>query len=175
MSAPPARRISKALTGSETGDDIYSTDSRVGKTGLEREYEKELRGTDGRMVYISGADGLNKETLYEEPAQNGLDIQLSLDPDLQSRTEVLLKYSLFGDDTAGAVVVLDPVTGRVEAMASYPSYDLNQFTRGISEADWQALTAQENKPMFNRLTQGRYPPGSIFKPFTASVALESGA
>jgi cell division protein FtsI/penicillin-binding protein 2 len=76
------------------------------------------------MVYISGADGLNKETLYEEPAQNGLDIQLSLDPDLQSRTEVLLKYSLFGDDTAGAVVVLDPVTGRVEAMASYPRMTL---------------------------------------------------
>lgn len=165
----------KALTGSETGDDIYSTDSRVGKTGLERVYEKELRGTDGRMIYISGADGLNKETLYEEPAQNGLDVQLSLDPDLQSRTEVLLKYSLFGNDTAGAVVVLNPTTGRVEAMASYPSYDLNQFTRGISEADWQALTTQENKPMFNRLTQGRYPPGSIFKPFTASVALESGA
>lgn len=165
----------KALTGSETGDDVYNTDSRVGKTGLERVYEKDLRGTDGRMIYISGPDGLNKETLYEEPAQNGLDVQLSLDPDLQTRTEVLLKYSLFGDDTAGAVVVINPTTGRVEAMASYPSYDLNEFTRGISEADWQAITAQANKPMFNRLTQGRYPPGSIFKPFTASAALESGA
>lgn len=172
---PASAEDLKSLTGSETGNDIYTTDSRVGKTGLERVYEKELRGTDGRMIYISGADGLNKETLYEEPAQNGLDVQLSLDPDLQARTEVLLKYSLFGDDTAGAVVVLNPKTGKVEALASYPSYDLNQFTRGISEADWQALTAQENKPMFNRLTQGRYPPGSIFKPFTASVALESGA
>ncbi len=172
---PASAEDLKALTGSETGNDIYNTDSRVGKTGLERVYEKELRGTDGRMIYISGTDGLNKETLYEEPAQDGLDVQLTLDPDLQARTEVLLKYSLFGDDTAGAVVVLDPTTGRVEAMASYPSYNLNQFTRGISEADWQALTTQANKPMFNRLTQGRYPPGSIFKPFTASVALESGA
>lgn len=172
---PASAEDLKALTGSETGNEIYNTDSRVGKTGLERVYEKELRGTDGRMIYISGTDGLNKDTLFEGPAQDGLDVQLSLDPDLQARTEVLLKYSLFGDDTAGAVVVLDPTTGRVEAMASYPSYNLNQFTRGISEADWQALTTQANKPMFNRLTQGRYPPGSIFKPFTASVALESGA
>ncbi len=165
----------KALTGSEEGDETYNLDSRVGKTGLERVYEKELRGVDGYYVYISAADGTNKKTLYTQPVQNGLDVQLTLDPELQERTELLLRYSLFGDNTAGAVVVLDPTTGSIDAMASYPSYDLNAFTRGISEADWQALSTRENAPMFNRLTQGRYPPGSIFKPFTASVALESGA
>ncbi len=165
----------KKLTGSEKGDKLYNADSRVGKTGLEAVYEKQLRGTDGYMVYISGADGLNKQTLYKNPAQDGLDVQLSLDPDLQSRAEVLLKYSLFGDDMAGAVVVLNPTTGAVEAMACYPSYNLNEFTRGISDTDWQKLTTQKNAPMFNRLTQGRYPPGSIFKPYTASAALESGS
>lgn len=164
-----------ALTGSASGSSLYNLDSRVGKTGLERLYEKELRGTDGFFIYICGADGTNKRTLYEDAAQNGLDVQLTLKPDLQKRAEDLLKVCLFGDDTAGAVVVLNPKTGMLEAMASYPSFDLNLFTRGISSADWKALNDQANKPLYNRLIQGRYPPGSILKPFTASVALESGS
>lgn len=165
----------KALTGNEKGDDVYNSDSRVGKSGLESIYEKQLRGTDGSYIYISAPDGLNKKTLYEKKAENGLDVQLTLDPDLQHRTEVLLQYSLFGEDTAGAVVVLNPRTGEIEAMASYPSFDLNLFARGIPEADWQRLSTQKNAPLFNRLTRGLYPPGSMFKPYTAAVALESGA
>ncbi len=165
----------KALTGNEKGDDVYNADSRVGKSGLESIYEKQLRGTDGYFIYISAPDGLNKKTLYEKKAENGLDVQLTLDPDLQQRTEVLLQYLMFGEDTAGAVVVLNPKTGEIEAMASYPSFDLNLFARGIPEADWQRLSTQKNAPLFNRLTRGLYPPGSIFKPYTAAVALESGA
>ncbi|HWR22023.1 MAG TPA: penicillin-binding transpeptidase domain-containing protein [Feifaniaceae bacterium] len=165
----------KTLTGSEKGNDVYTADSRVGKSGLESIYENQLRGTDGYYIYISAADGLNKKTLYEKQAENGLDVQLTLDPDLQRRTEVLLQYSLFGEDTAGAVVVLNPRTGAIEAMASYPSFDLNLFARGIPEADWQRLSTQKNAPLFNRLTRGLYPPGSMFKPYTAAVALESGA
>ncbi len=165
----------KTLTGSEKGDDVYNTDSRVGKSGLESIYEKQLRGTDGYFIYISASDGVNKKTLYEQKAENGLDVQLTLNPELQARAELMLKYSLFGDDTAGAVVVLNPKTGEIEAMVSYPSFDLNQFTRGIPETDWQRLSTQKNAPLFNRLTRGLYPPGSIFKPYTAAVALESGA
>ena len=177
-----------ALTGSASGSSLsassftgatqsslYNLDSRVGKSGLEKLYEKQLRGSDGSYVYICGADGTNKKTLYENPAQNGLDVQLTLDPDLQKRAEDLLKVCLFGDDTAGAVVVLNPKTGSIEAMASYPSFDLNLFTRGISQQDWDTLSKQQNAPLYNRLTQGRYPPGSILKPFTASAALESGS
>ena len=165
----------KTLTGSEKGNDVYNLDSRIGKSGLESIYEKQLRGVDGYYVYISASDGLNKKTLYEQKAENGLDVQLTLNPELQERAEVLLKYSLFGEDTAGAVVVLNPRTGKIEAMASYPSFDLNLFARGIPEAEWQKLSTQKNAPLFNRLTRGLYPPGSIFKPYTAAVALESGA
>ncbi len=165
----------KTLTGNEKGDDVYNADSRVGKSGLESIYEKQLRGTDGYYIYISAPDGLNKKTLYEKKAENGLDVQLTLNPDLQHRAEVLLQYSLFGEDTAGAVVVLNPKTGAVEAMVSYPSFDLNLFSRGIPESDWQRLSTQKNAPLFNRLTRGLYPPGSIFKPYTAAVALESGS
>lgn len=167
------------LIDPETGEVMegaaYDADSRVGKSGLEKAYEKELRGEDGYFIYIAGSDGVRKQVLYTEPVKNGQDLQLTIDPALQERAEVLLKYTLFGNDTAGAVIVLNPKTGELEAMASYPSYDLNQFNRGISDVDWQALTEQANAPMFNRISQGRYPPGSIFKPFTAAAALESGA
>lgn len=165
----------KALTGSEKGNDVYNVDSRVGKSGLESIYEKELRGTDGYYIYICSSSGENKKKLYEKKAENGLDVQLTLDPDLQERAEVLLQYSLFGEDTAGAVVVMNPKTGEIKAMASYPSFDLNLFSRGISEAEWQRLSTQKNAPLFNRLTRGLYPPGSIFKPYTAAAALETGA
>ncbi len=165
----------EALTGSKKGNELYNTDSLVGKAGLERVYEPQLRGMGGSFIYISAADGLNKHTLYRVPAKDGLDVQLTLDPVLQDRADKLLKYSLYGEHTAGAVVVLDPTTGYILAMSSYPSYDLNEFARGISQASYNALLNQANKPLFNRLTQGRYPPGSIFKPFTAAAALESGA
>lgn len=163
------------LTGSPKGNAQYTLDSRVGKTGLERVYEKQLRGKDGSFIFISNSEGLNKQTLSIDPAQNGLDLQLTLDAKLQEHTDKLLRYSLYGDHTAGAVIVMNPVTGKIEAMASYPSYDLNLFARGMSQLEWTTLSEKENKPMFNRLTQGRYPPGSIFKPFTAAAALESGA
>jgi penicillin-binding protein len=82
---------------------------------------------------------------------------------------------LYGDDTAGTVIIMDPFTGAIEAMCSYPTYDLNLFTRGIGEEDYQKLLDRKNKPLFNRLTQGLYPPGSVFKPFTAAAALQTGA
>jgi penicillin-binding protein len=163
-----------ALTGSVKGNSLYNSDSRVGKAGLEYMYEKQLRGSDGYFIYILGADGTNKGTLYREPASDGLDIQLTLDYEMQERADKLLKYSLYGDNTAGAVIVLNPTTGAIKAMSSYPSYDLNLFARGMNEAEWQALSSKANAPLFNRLTQGRYPPGSIFKPFTVAIALESG-
>ncbi len=163
------------LTGFEEGDSQYNIDSRIGKSGLEASYEAELRGKDGKMVYISAPDGAVKKVISRVEAQDGLDIELSLLPKLQSRAEALLKYTLYGDDTAGAVVVLNPKSGAVLAMVSYPSYDLNLFSRGMTSLQWEALASRQNAPMFNRLTQGRYPPGSIFKPFTAAVALESGA
>ncbi|MDL2234728.1 hypothetical protein LJC07_01060 [Christensenellaceae bacterium OttesenSCG-928-L17] len=163
------------LTGSKEGNDIYNTDSRVGKSGLERQYEAQLRGENGYYIFISNASGENKKTLYRKEVQPGQDVQLTIDPELQNTVDMMLKYSLYGEDTAGAVVVMDPTTGAIQAASSYPAYDLNSFARGISQSDYQTLVNKKNTPLFNRLTQGRYPPGSIFKPFTAAAALESGA
>ena len=81
---------------------------------------------------------------------------------------------LFGETTAGAVVVMNPKTGAIEAMSSWPGYDLNAFAKGISSADYAELLSKANKPLYNRLTQGLYPPGSVLKAFTAVAALQSG-
>jgi len=147
--------------------ELYTTDSLIGKTGIERVYEKELRGSDGKRIYIAGSDGATKQVLYEEPAQNGLDVQLTIDIDLQRRAETLIEYVLYGDDTAGVVIVMDPTTGAVEAITSYPDYSLNDMVRSIP-------IDTTNSAEYNRAVRGLYPPGSIFKPFTAAFALESG-
>ena len=97
---------------------------------------------------------------------------LTIDIDLQKRAEEVLNVLL--PDIAAAVVVIDPTTGALETIASNPTYNLNDFVRGISDEDWNALISSSGKPLFNHATTGLYPPGSIFKPFTASLALESG-
>lgn len=160
--------------GREKEDGLYTTDSSVGKLGLELAYERELRGRDGKQVYISTKENTVRSTLLLKPAQNGSDIHLTIDVELQLRTEELLRLVLYGDNTAGSVIVQDPETGYIQAMASYPTFNLNSFSRGISEEEYSALLNMPNKPLFNRLTRGTYPPGSIFKPFTAAMALEDG-
>lgn len=160
--------------GRTEADGLYTADSIVGRLGLEKQYEKELRGKDGEMVYICTKDGTNRQTIYKRDAENGEDIELTIDMDLQQRLEEVMNLVLFGDATAGAVVVLNPKTGALEAMCSYPSYDLNLFTRGISSDAYNALLADPAKPLINRVTQGLYPPGSTMKVFTAAAALDLG-
>ncbi len=155
-------------------DGLYTTDSMVGKSGLEKAYERVLRGRDGYSVTIRDAEGRLVSTLYRRPAEDGQDVMLTIDFELQRRAEEVLDLVLWGDDTAGAVVVMDPTTGAVEALASYPTYDLNLFAGGISDADYQAILNQANAPLYNRTTQGLYPPGSAFKVFTATGAMETG-
>ncbi len=157
------------------GDDsTYNGDSVVGKLGLESKYETELHGKNGTEIFIFSAAGEKKRTLYKEDAQNGMDIELTINIELQKRVEELMGLVLYGETTAGAVVVLNPLTGEIQAMASYPTYDLNLFVRGISQKDYEALTSNPAKPLINRATQGLYPPGSVFKSFTAAAALETG-
>jgi len=163
------------LTGSANGNERYNTDSHVGKTGIEKLYEDQLRGHDGYFIYICAKDGTNKETLYRKNAQNGQDVHLTIDGELQQRLDEVMHCTLVEGITAGAVVALNPYTGAIDAMGSYPSYDINNFARGWSEADWQQIQNNAMSPLFNRLIQGRYPPGSICKPFTAVAALETGA
>ncbi len=155
-----------------TGEDgLYNPDSIVGRSGLERLYESDLRGRDGYMIFIRSYEGINQGTLYKKDVQNGYDIKSTFDMDLQLRLEEVLDLTLYGDDVAAAVVVMNPTTGAIQAMSSYPSYDINQLARGNTDY-YKALTDDAQKPLLNRVTQGLYPPGSTFKAFTAAAALQ---
>lgn len=153
----------------------YSADSVVGKSGLELAYESELRGKDGREYYIADKDGKKKTTLYTIPAQHGLDLHLNVDVGMQKRLEDVMQLTLASHQT-GAAIAMSLKTGKIKALASYPGFDPNAFVRGISQQAWEALNDEANRlPLFNRLTRGLYPPGSVLKPFTAACYLESGA
>ena len=160
--------------GRDPNDGLYTTDSKVGKSGIEKLYERELRGKDGYYFFIRGTDGAVKKVIYRKNKVDGSDVMLTIDFKLQQRTEELLDLVLFGTDTAGAVVVMNPKTGEVNAIASNPSYDLNRFIKGMSGDEYKALEEQENEPLRNRATRELYPPGSTFKAFTAAAALDTG-
>lgn len=167
-------KLAQLNEGRSEDDGLYNSDSYVGRNGLEAQYERDLRGKDGYRIYICTSSGTNRRILYTKEQQNGYDLQLTINYDLQQRLDFVLDSVLYGDTTAGAVVVMNPATGAIEAMSSWPGYDLNSFARGISSADYNTLLSMANTPLYNRLTQGLYPPGSVLKAFTAVAALQTG-
>jgi len=150
---------------------------KVGVAGLEAAYQNELAGEDGKIVYIRDRWGRNVRTLWEKKERQGEDLRLTIKPDLQRKAyEALSTHLDYAKKQSGVAIVMDAETGYVEAMATYPSYDNNLFTFGVPEETWNFWQAAEsNHPLFARATQGKYPPGSVIKPFTAAAALESGA
>ncbi len=148
--------------------DGYASSDKIGLSGLEAAHESELRGKDGKIIYIENRWGKNIRTLYEISCEQGQDLWLSIKPGLQQRAYDALKNNLKEEQT-GAAIVMDAQTGFVEAMASYPSFDNNVFTFPVVEDTFKQMT------MFSYATQGRYPPGSVIKPFSAAAALEGGA
>lgn len=153
---------------------LYNGDSIIGKSGLELSFDKLLRGKDGREVYIADKLGNKKRSLYVYPAVNGVDLHLSIDTELQNLTYDLLKLYL-REGQSGVVIVMDPTTGKIDTMTSYPGIDPNRFIKGIPTAEWDLINKPDGgKPLFNRALSGLYPPGSIFKPFTGLIAMEKG-
>lgn len=140
----------------------------VGKSGLERRYEAHLRGTEGIQEMEVNALGRIVRELHRTPPQSGNDLNLTLDIDLQRESEASL------GDKPGAVVVMNPNSGEVLAMVSYPSYNPNEFIRGITSKQWKDLTSHPDKPLNNKAVQGQYPPGSTFKMVVALAALHEG-
>ncbi len=166
----------------------YQPDSGIGRTGLERAYEADLRGVPGRRTIEIDSSGTAVRTVETTPAVPGDDIQLTIDIALQQQAESQLATQLgslrgtrirAGAVTrapAGSVVMVDPRDGAVRALASYPTFDPADFVNGISTERYEALTggpATEN-PLINRAISGQYAPGSTFKPLTAWAALRSG-
>lgn len=150
------------------GDERYSVLSHTGKTGIERAYEEQLRGTIGYEEIETNARGRSLGVLKRHISQAGTDLRLGIDLELQKAT-----IAAFEDKTGSAVAV-DPNTGDVLAMVSLPSFDTNLFINGISSIDYKTLSTDPSQPLFNRNVRGGTPPGSTIKPFVALAGLESG-
>jgi penicillin-binding protein 2 len=139
----------------------------AGKSGLEREYNDQLVGTDGMRRVIVNSVGKEMGHLEQQEAIPGKQIQLTIDYDLQQVAEAGL------GDKQGAVVALNPRTGEVLAFASHPAPDPNDFAVRISKEEWQKLNEDPDRPLLNRVTQAQLAPGSVFKIVMATAMLES--
>lgn len=142
---------------------------KVGKQGLEDRFEGHLRGYAGtRRVEVNSVGREIRELPGKQDAVFGDHLRLSIDLELQREATKLL-----GEEAAGAVVI-DVKTGELLALASTPTYDPNEFTRGISSQNWNALLKDPRKPLVNKCVNGVYPPGSTVKMLMALSALEEG-
>lgn len=178
----------------------YSKGDTVGISGIEKNYEEQLRGVDGyKKVQVDALGRITRELDVSEP-KSGDTVYLSIDKDLQEDTENALKgvlqalkaggtyKSKYGDKTlnaaknaaSGAVIAIDAKNGDVLSMASYPNYDPNKFVNGISYEDYQALQPKNKNdvlaanPQVNLATQSVFQPGSIFKMVIGMAAIDNG-
>ena len=142
--------------------------THVGKTGLERYYDAQLRGRPGYRRLETNVAGRTVRVLDTVPAVPGTDLKLSIDLDLQRAM-----VQAFGD-LEGTAVAVDPRTGEILAMVSLPAFDPNLFVNGISHAAYRALTENPSRPQFNRAVLGGVAPGSTIKPFIGLAGLDSG-
>lgn len=147
----------------------YRSGDLIGRSGLERSYEGELRGTDGRKIVVVNASG-RRVRLFEEEKPifptPGRDLVLTLDVRLQRA----LEQAMSGVQS-GAAVALDPRDGGVLALVNRPSFDPNEFAHGLSRERWQGLVTDPSYPLLDRAIQAGYPPGSTFKVVTSLAGL----
>jgi len=163
-------RINKDEYSSSAG---YSINGYIGKTGLEQYYEAYLRGTPGQSKIVKSALGEAKtsEVLSEPVAGNNL--ILNVDANLQQKVYLALEASIKRVGAKkGAAVAMNPKTGAVLALVSYPSYDNNQFSGGISQENYSNIINDPSQPLFDRAISSKYPTGSTIKPFEAAAALQ---
>ncbi len=146
----------------------YRPGDVVGKSGIERGYNSILSGRDGMRRVIVNSRGQEMGSMTAINALPGNDLRLTLDLDLQMVAEAAL------GDQEGAIIALDPRTGEVLAMVSHPAFDPNDFARRIDRGAWERLTSDPQKPLTNKAIQAHLAPGSVFKIFTATAALETG-
>ena len=142
----------------------------VGKSGIERTYNRLLMGRDGVRRVVVDSIGREIYALDEQPPLEGRQIQLTLDYDLQEAAEDAFRSAGFN----GSAVFLDPRSGAILALVSRPAYDPNVFARGIDSETWGRLNRDRLRPLSHRALQGRYSPGSTFKVVMAVAALQEG-
>lgn len=146
----------------------YDAGDLVGRRGIERAYDAELRGKDGERVVVVDSRGKLVEEFGREPSVVGRNLHLTLDLELQQEAVEQLR------DRVGAVVVLDPRDGAVLAFVSSPSYDPNLFSRRLEPKQWQELLEAPHDPLQSRPLQNTYSPGSVFKIVLGLAGLTEG-
>ena len=154
---------------------LYRPIDMIGKTGLEKAYESELRGVYGKEQTEVDATGLPVRALAKVEPKPGNSVVLSIDKSLQDVMQQSVKSAVeSAGSKAGVAVAIDPRNGQVLGAVNYPSYDGNLFAKGISQTDYQNLLNDPSKPLFNRVNSGEYPIGSTVKPFISIAGLQEG-
>ena len=159
------------LSGEEIKNGLYQQrrlGDLIGKTGVEKVYESTLVGTDGEALEIVDSMGRSKGEIAKREPEKGQNIILTLDYALQEKAEEVL------EGREGAVVMMDPQTGEILALASYPTFDPNKFIDRFTPEEWLDLINSSEFPLENRAIRGQYAPGSIFKLVIDLGALELG-
>jgi len=148
-------------------DQGYSLSSVLGKAGIEKLYEDQLRAVDGCEIIITDGDGNLEETLARAEKTDGENISLTIDSQIQSQL-----YDQFSEDKSCSIA-MNPKTGEVLALVSAPTYNANDFVLGMSMGKWTALNEDANKPMYNRF-KAALCAGSTFKAVTAAIGIDTG-
>ncbi len=156
------------LSSQEEGE--YAHNDYIGKTGIEAEYEKYLRGVAGKKQVEVDAKGNLKSLHGQIDPEPGNSLILNIDAELQK--ELYKNIVAHNGNKKAAAIALDPQNGKVLALVSLPGFDNNLFAQGISQKEYLKLTTDPKKPLFNRAISGTYPPGSTIKPVIASAALQ---
>ncbi len=147
--------------------------TRVGRSGLELAYDEYLQPENGMQIYLLSDDSKTKTVLYEKPARDGYDLVLTVDILLQKNVTDKMA-EVYQNSSTGTANIVDPVTGAVRALVSYPSYDANIYAFDKA-TDYGDLFTNAQTPLLNRNVQGTYPPGSIFKSIMALIGLDTGS
>ena len=145
----------------------YSETSYIGRSGIEAAYEKDLKGTDGKKIIIVDKDNKELNTVANKKVQNGKDIKLTIDIDLQKDL-----YNEYQNDQS-ASVAMNPKTGEILALVSTPSFTSNDFILGFNREEWDSLNNDDKKPLTNRF-KATFIPGSSIKPITGAIGLDAG-
>jgi penicillin-binding protein 2 len=148
----------------------YKSGDMIGKMGLEKLREKDLRGEKGRHYMEVNALGFEQRNLKGLEPLPGNDVRLTIDVDLQQAAEELMMK----DDKSGAVVAIEVNTGRLLMLASSPVLELDKFLGGISLKNWKDMLENKHHPLINKIVQGQYPPASTYKIVTAIAGLAEG-
>ncbi len=151
----------------------YLLSDNIGKTGVEKSYETELRGIYGRKKIEVNAAGQEQNIVAEEPPTPGKNLYLTIDAQAQNKMENLIKtfVASHGPHRISGIA-MDPRNGEIIAMVSWPSFNNNLFSGGITQANYDTYLNDPNRPLFNRAIGGNTPSGSIVKPVMAAAALE---